>query len=199
MCYNLTVMKNLNIVVAKNLAELRKNNNMTQSDLAQKLNYSDKAVSKWERGESLPGIDVLYDIASLYGVSLDCLTSEDGIVSEKTNVLKRTVVYKKGLIVALLSISVVWLIATVLHICFNIFMGLNLWYFYCWAVPISAILAIIFNAIWGTRKNTFRLVSVLVWTLLICTCLQFLKYDIWIVLTAGIPLQIAILLWSKFQ
>ncbi|PWM46686.1 MAG: hypothetical protein DBX47_01900 [Clostridiales bacterium] len=192
-------MKNLNRIVARNLAELRKNNNMTQSELAQKLNYSDKAVSKWECGESMPGVDVLYDIASLYGVSLDYLTSEDGSLSEKMERPHHKGFYKKGLIIALLSISVIWLIATVFHICFNLFMGLNLWYFYCWAVPLSVILGIIFNAIWGTRKNTFWLISILVWTLLICTCLQFLKYDIWIVLTAGIPLQIAILLWSKFQ
>ncbi len=45
-------MEDLKITVAKNIADLRKAANMTQLDLASRLNYSDKAVSKWERGVS---------------------------------------------------------------------------------------------------------------------------------------------------
>ena len=41
---------------AKNITELRILNNMTQMELAEKLNYSDKTISKWERAESSPDI-----------------------------------------------------------------------------------------------------------------------------------------------
>ena len=64
-------MDKLNFIIAKNLSELRKRNRLTQAELAEKLNYSDKAVSKWEKGESLPGVEVLYKLSKLYGVSLD--------------------------------------------------------------------------------------------------------------------------------
>ena len=52
-------MDNLNFIIGKRLSELRKSNGLTQSELAERLNYSDKAVSKWEQGESMPGIEVL--------------------------------------------------------------------------------------------------------------------------------------------
>ena len=70
-------MNDLNFIIAKNLTELRKKNGLTQAELAEKLNYSDKAVSKWEKGESLPGIEVLYKLGELYGVSLDYIAGRE--------------------------------------------------------------------------------------------------------------------------
>lgn len=70
-------MDNINLTVAKNLSDLRKQNKLTQLEVAEKLNYSDKAVSKWEQGESLPGIEVLYRLSRLYGVSLDYLVGDE--------------------------------------------------------------------------------------------------------------------------
>ena len=69
-------MNELKVTIANNIANLRKLNGITQSDLAQKLNYSDKAVSKWERGESLPDICVLKQIADSFGVTVDYLLDE---------------------------------------------------------------------------------------------------------------------------
>ena len=62
--------------IAKNISDLRKKNNWTQAELAERLNYSDKAISKWERGESVPDIEVMYQMASLLNVSVDYLCSE---------------------------------------------------------------------------------------------------------------------------
>jgi transcriptional regulator with XRE-family HTH domain len=70
-------MQNLKPIIAKNISNLRQKKNMTQSDLADKLNYSDKAVSKWERSESIPDITVLKQIADLFEVTLDYLVSEN--------------------------------------------------------------------------------------------------------------------------
>ena len=69
-------MEDIKSIVAKNITELRLLNNMTQMELAEKLNYSDKTISKWERAESSPDIAVLVDIADLFGVSLDYLVSQ---------------------------------------------------------------------------------------------------------------------------
>ena len=69
-------MEDLKVTIAKNIQTLRKNTGLTQSGLAERLNYSDKAVSKWERGESLPDIAVLKEIADLFGVSVDYLLSD---------------------------------------------------------------------------------------------------------------------------
>ncbi len=74
-------MQNLKPIIAKNISNLRQQNNMTQGDLADKLNYSDKAISKWERAESIPDVAVLKKIADLFEVTLDYLVSEN---NEKT-------------------------------------------------------------------------------------------------------------------
>ena len=66
-------------IVAKNISNLRVLNNMTQAELGEKLNYSDKTISKWERGDSIPDVAVLYEIANLFGVSLDYFVKEENI------------------------------------------------------------------------------------------------------------------------
>ena len=70
-------MQDWKFIIAKNITALRQNRKMTQAELAEKLNYSDKAVSKWERGESVPDVLVLKSIADMFGVSLDYLLEAD--------------------------------------------------------------------------------------------------------------------------
>ena len=81
MGYNIN-MSDLKQLIAQNLVELRKSRKYTQQDIANMVQYSDKAVSKWEKGESLPDIEVLYQICNIYGVTLDYLT-HDGSYDEK--------------------------------------------------------------------------------------------------------------------
>lgn len=72
-------MSDIKSNVAKNITELRILNNMTQMELAEKLNYSDKTISKWERGDSSPDISVLVELADLFGVTLDYLVRSENI------------------------------------------------------------------------------------------------------------------------
>ena len=60
-------------IVAKNLVELRKIFGFTQLEKAEKLNYSDKAVSRWERAQAIPDAKVLLQLAELFGVTVDYL------------------------------------------------------------------------------------------------------------------------------
>lgn len=60
----------------KKLIELRKQNHYTQQEVADKLNISNKTVSRWETGESYPDIETLLDLASLYHVTVDYLLND---------------------------------------------------------------------------------------------------------------------------
>ena len=60
-------------LIGENLAYYRKLNNFTQLELGELLNYSDKTISKWERGESLPDIIILHKISTIYGITLNDL------------------------------------------------------------------------------------------------------------------------------
>lgn len=79
MCYTMCTMSDLRIILADNLIKLRKANHLTQLELAQKLNYSDKAISKWEHGDTLPDIETLKTLADMYGVTVDALLTEEPI------------------------------------------------------------------------------------------------------------------------
>ena len=64
-------LNELKLVTASNIIRLRTGRGMTQAELGARLNYSDKTISKWERGEAIPDAFVLTQLAELFGVSVD--------------------------------------------------------------------------------------------------------------------------------
>ena len=119
--------------LAKNLCALRKAHKMTQLELAEKINYSDKAVSKWERGEAVPDLYVLKELADLYGTTIDHLIAEPK--KEKIEAFKN--LPKKRVILSLISTVIVWLIATVLYTFSSILTARHNWLFFLMSVPIT--------------------------------------------------------------
>lgn len=91
-------------LIAENIAYYRKLNGDTQAGLAEKLSYSDKSVSKWERGDGTPDIFILSHIASLYGITVQDLLREKKVAKTRT----------RHLLISLLSVGLVWLVMTVL-------------------------------------------------------------------------------------
>ena len=201
MCYNAR-MNNVKEMLPKNLVKLRSESKMTQSEVAEKLNYTDKSVSKWERGEAIPPIDVLKDLADLYGVSLDYLVgnTENGSYDRRyTSKANNT----NKVVIMLLAVSLVWIVATVLYAYGIIFAQSSFWTLFVGAVPLTTVVLIVFNGIWGKRKFTFILISVLIWTLITTIYLVFLttpsRYNLWAIFIIGIPLQVATILWSQLK
>lgn len=193
LCYNAR-MENLNFIIGKNLTFLRKHNKMTQLELAEKLNYSDKAISKWENGESIPSVEVLCKLSKIYNVSLDSMVGEK---SANEPMVITPMHKRKRTIITMLSILAVWFVAVLFYIAFDIFSDINLWILFCWSVPATMIVSIVFDAVWNKHRLLFWLVTGLIWSLLLCTSLQFFNYNIWQILFIGIPLQIGAILWAK--
>lgn len=188
--------------VAKNIASLRKQANMTQLQLAEALNYSDKAVSKWERGESLPDISALLNMASLFGVSVDYLVSDDNDKTHKKRASYTKKQKRRHVVITALSVMLVWLIATVVFVNINLIIGFawhGSWLLFVYAGVISFILLLIFNSIWGRRKLNYLIITFLVWSILAAVYLSALSYNIWLIFIIGIPAQIIILLWSRLN
>ena len=115
----------------------------------------------------------------LYGVSMDYIVGEKEVKPARAAFGGLT--QKRKRIITLLSVLGVWLFATVFYIFFNIFAHANLWTLFCWAV-------------WHKRRFLFLIISAFIWSLLLCFCLQFVNYNIWLILGIGIPLQLAVLL-----
>ena len=177
------------------ISNLRKLNNFTQSDLALKLNYSDKAISKWERGEAIPDVITLANIADLFQVTLDYFVTNDPEPVKPINSTgpNRTVI-------TLLSALVPWLIACIIFTVLKTTIKITYWMAFVWAVPMTTTILLIFNCIWGYRINRFLYISMLVWTIIASTFLQILQstdLNIWYLFLVGIPGQVAIVLWSQ--
>lgn len=190
-------MRDVRQIIAENLTELRKVNKLTQLELAEKLNYSDKAISKWERGESLPDVEILCQLAELYGVSLDYLVTKDHeeatleykISKERANINK-TIITWLSVFSAVLLVVLSYILVYTITKC-------NLWILFVWMIPLCSTLLLIFNCIWGKRKYRYIILSVLMWSMLTSLALQFMHYNIWLIYCLGVPGQVIIFLISR--
>lgn len=196
-------MQELKFIIAKNIQKLRQEKSMTQLELAEKLNYSDKTVSKWERGESLPDVVVLKSIADLFEVTLDYLVEEEHDGKPVTKEVMDRNYRRNCYIITGTSIFIVALMATLIYVILAmIFPGTTYpWLCYAYAVPAALIVWLVFNSIWFNPRKNFMIVSLLVWSLLLALYLTFsmLGFYIWPILLVGIPAQVIIWMWSKIK
>ncbi len=192
-------MDSIKTTVAKNITELRLANNMTQLELSEKLNYSDKTISKWERAESSPDISVLVEIADLFNVSLDELvrpkkTEEKPIEAEapKFQYNYRAIAY--------ISESVPWLIAIFAFIITTLITRDTTfqWLYFVYALPIVLIVKLIFNSVWFNPRHNYFIISALIWCILATIHITFLffKINVSLIYVLGIAAQFVIILWS---
>lgn len=154
-----------------------------------------------ERAESIPDIVVLKEIADIFGVSVDYLITEEHS-DEEIRAHEITAQDKKNrLIVSLLANALVWLMATITFVYIGIYDNSihRLWTVYLYAIPVSLIVMLIFNSIWGNKRRNFLIISMLVWSVLLALYMILYKYNIWLVFVVGIPAQFIIFLWSKLK
>lgn len=195
----------INQKIAKNLTYYRKEAGLTQAELAEKINYSDKSVSKWEQGNGVPDIYILLQLAKLYKVSLNDLVGEETPLNPAKE--KKTAGLK--LMIILLSSGIVWLVATCLFVGLHLLNPTNAWWLiFLYAVAINAVVLIVYAGVWKYRLLNFVGVSALIWTGLTCLHLtiSFLPSNIgadlgplWCIYLIGIPLQVLEVLWVFFR
>ena len=185
----------LKSVIAKNLIKYRKENGLTQQELAEKLNYSDKSISKWERGEGVPDIYILKQIAELYNVTVNDIIGMEKIENNATPTIN-----KNHVLITLMSIGLVWLVATIIFAILKIIFPntLTISYCYIYAIPVSFIVLYIFNRIWFKIKLiNFTSVSLIFWTTLFSfywTIKDFFD-NFGVFFFIGIPFQIIVIFW----
>ena len=192
-------MNDLKQIIASNISRLRKQKKLTQLEFAKALNYSDKAISKWERAESIPDVIILKQIADLFGVTVDYIINEHS-ENEKILVIEKEKKSKINKIsLTLLSTCPIWIIATIVFTFVLIFTDKFLWQAFIVGIPLSILIFLIFNSIWGNKRNNYFIVSCFVWSILLCFYLCLLKFNVWQLFILGIPAQIAIILWSTLK
>ena len=189
--------ENVKEIIAKNLSTLRKERKLTQQQLAERLNYSDKAVSRWENAETLPDIETLCKICDIYGVRFEYLL-------QKEQPKKNPYVVKDSLtsriLITFIIVCSFWIAATLTYTYVNVIFGVRVWTIFMWAVPLSVVVCEVCNAVFFKNK-VFGcvLISIISWTTILALYLQTLKYNTWMLFIMGVPLQAVIILITIFR
>jgi transcriptional regulator with XRE-family HTH domain len=195
-------IENLKRIIKTNLIKYRKAAGLTQAQLAEKLGYSDKSVSKWEREEGVPDIYILKEIADLYGITVNDLLSENQTMLQKAKSLLPKISKRNKILIALLSAGLVWAIATTLYVSLDLALPSienYLTNIYIYAIPASCIVLIVFNSIWGKKYINFILISALIWTFTLALFVSLPIKNIGKLFIIPIPLQILTLLWFMLE
>ena len=194
-------MESLRKIIGSNLAELRKERKITQLELAEMFGYTDKAISKREKGDTLPDVETLYQLASFYGVTIDYLTNDIPLEEKEiiTNPTKQTNIKANRISIVLLSISLVWMLATICFVWIMVFNSVNYYQVFIYAISLTAIVLILFNKTWGKRKYNFYIYTLFLWSLISSIYVGFLQYNLWPPCLLGVPSQILIFLWSRMK
>lgn len=195
--------------IGGNIAMYRKATGMTQAELAEKLNYSDKAVSKWERGESVPDVLTLMTIAEQFDVSVEELLKDPNALPENPTTLEAAMmqVSEKALkrkanknIILGLSTTLVWFVALLFFVVISSFHIAGSSVAFVYAIPITAIVLLSLRSAWRDFRWNKALISIIVWGSLLSIYVSlwmFLHENVWKVFLLGIPGQIAIFLWFR--
>ena len=187
-------------IIAKNLVTYRKQAHLTQAELAEKINYSDKNVSKWERAEGVPDVLVLHELAELYGVTVNDFLTEH-VVEPPKKVEKTKSFWANRWLITLLSAGLVFLVATIITVVWLLVEPqteiLVAKYTYLTAVPVALIVVLVFSCIWGKLWQRCAVVSALIWTLCVLAqvLLDIALSNTWLTYLIGAALQVLVIMW----
>ena len=199
----------LKLQIGSNIASYRKRAGLTQAGLAERLNYSDKAVSKWERGESMPDVTTLVQLAEQFDITVNDLvvdpealpgnpgTLEKAMTQVSEKALKRKA--DKGIILSLSS-TLVWFVALFFFVVISSFDIPFSWLAFFYAVPANAIVLLSLRSAWRDFRWNKALISCIVWGSIVsihASLWVFLGVNVWKLYLLGIPGQIAIFLWFR--
>lgn len=198
-------MDNISNNIANNILKMRKINKWTQSDLANKLNYSDKAISKWERGESIPDITTLCMIAELFKVNIDYLTKDHSDSDIEKTQGHRQLLIRNILITVMLCVSV-YLIATVVFVYLTMnspSLATKNWVSFVVAFPFCCLIV----SFYARHSNRWLIsliaVSSFVWgTITTIFLINTVVYELpnsWMLFFVGIPIEVAICLYFLWK
>lgn len=195
-------MESITNIIAANLAYLRRKNSLTQQELAQKINYSDNAVSRWERGEATPSIETLEVIATFYDIPISDLLNENLSEFDKPENKEKLI---QNILLVVFSVSVIWTLAAIVFLYARmvdgqiVIFGKHRWLIFIFSIPLSMMLLHFFNKrMWRNKIANLAIHSTFWWSLITSIYLLFYfqySMNFWPIFFIGIPIELAQVLW----
>ena len=194
-------LEELKLTVAANLIALRTAAGMTQAELGAKLNYSDKSISKWERGEAIPDAFVLTQIAQLFGVSVDyILSSHDAWeppVAEDEPTPTQDMTYSTSVIIAIAVIGV-WTLALTAFVALWL-AGMVRWKIFVVALPVSVLTFLVLICVFKRTRGLKYAVAFFVLSLFVAFYLLFLHTNPWQIFLIAVLAEVLVFLSFRIQ
>ena len=184
-CYDYG-MENVKAIVSQNLLRLRKENNLTQAELARRINYSDKAISRWEAGEVVPDLETIYALSEIFDVPVSQITEAHGEEGAEEN---RTAVVGQKILSQIFLCCEIWFILTALYVYLKLSRQTNVWQLFVWCVPACMLVLWFFNRKEPTNILLFIYSSVFVWSFTTCIYLHLIDSHPWYIFFIGLPAQ----------
>jgi len=190
---------------AKKLQALRAAAGMTQSELGEKISYSDKTVSKWERGEAIPDAAVLKQLSRIFSVSVDYLLEEDEESPSPAPAEEPVTGTEKPRFTNYPSITRVvltgiWTVALLIFVLLWIVLDTTYWMIFVTAVPLTAVAFLVFNSLWNRGRGNFWIVSALVLSILVVAYLMVLPVkNAWQLFLLAVPAELMVYLSFRIR
>ena len=190
-------MEDLKVITASNIINLRTAKGLTQAELGELLNYSDKSVSKWERAEAVPDAYVLKKMSEIFGVSVDyLLNSHDSW--EKPESFKKAERNFHSKVITVLVIFGIWTLAFFIYI-IGWLLEANWWLLFVYALPVSLITFLVLNSVWEQGKNNRHIIYGLVASVFLSAYLTFISFNPWQILLLLVPAEFIVFLSFRIK
>ena len=180
-------MKNIREIISNNIILLRKKHQLTQVELAKKINYSDKAISRWEKGEVVPDVETLNKLSEIFNVPLTFMFKE-----HNDDAVPKTKPTQNDLAIQALTTCVIWVILTVIFVYVKIIYNHSFWQLFVWGIPTTALVSLRFCSKFNLDKAKFYCRTIINWTFIASVYLQFIHLNLWLIFLIGVPVQAAI-------
>ena len=190
-------MDDLKVITASNIINLRTAKGMTQAELGELLNYSDKSVSKWERAEAVPDAYVLKKMSGIFGVSVDYLLSSHDSWERPESFKKEERNFHSN-IITILVIFGIWTLAFLVYV-IGWLLEANWWLLFVYAVPVSLITFLVLNSVWEQGKNNRHIIYGLVASVFITVYITFRSYNPWQILLLLVPAELIVFLSFRIK
>lgn len=190
-------LSELKLISASNIIKLRSGAGLTQAELGEKLNYSDKTISKWERGEAIPDAYVLTQMAEIFGVSVDYLLSshdawESPEQQEEKERKQEEHRYSVNMIIAI-SVLGVWTMALTIFVMLWLF-DIILWETFVVALPVSILTYMVLICVFRRRRHLQFVIAAFVLSLFILLYFTLPMQKPWQLFLIAIPAEIIVFL-----
>ena len=187
-------LSELKLISASNIIKLRTGAGLTQAELGEKLNYSDKTISKWERGEAIPDAYVLTQMAEIFGVTVDyLLSSHDAWESPEQQAARQEEAgYSVNMIIAI-SVLGVWTMALTIFVLLWLF-DIILWETFIVALPVSILTYMVLICVFRRRQHLQFVIAAFVLSMFILLYFTLPMQKPWQLFLIAIPAEILVFL-----